>query len=227
MLSTIAPDSGRPMPPPMPNIAEIIPMATDRRSAGSSSSMIPKASGNTPPATPWMTRPAITISIEPASPETIEPKAKMQQHDGEDARLAEQVAELARERRAHRRREQEPGEHPGRRRGLRAELPREGGDRRRDERLRQGVGQRGQQERPDHRRGRLAVDRGHRHGRALRMPRLRRPATQPQAYDEVVAVKRTRRPRGSGPAARPCRPRRRARPGVRRPRRAGRRAARA
>ena len=48
----------------------------------------------------------------------------------------------------------------------RAELPREGGDRRRDERLRQGVGQRGQQERPDDRRGRLAVDRADRHAEA-------------------------------------------------------------
>ena len=77
VLSTMAPDSGRPMPPPMPNIAEIIPMATERRSAGSSSLMIPKASGNTPPATPWITRPAMTISIEPASADTIEPKEKM------------------------------------------------------------------------------------------------------------------------------------------------------
>ena len=77
VLSTMAPDRGRPMPPPMPNIAEIIPMATERRSAGSSSLMIPKASGNTPPATPWITRPAMTTSIEPASADTIEPKEKM------------------------------------------------------------------------------------------------------------------------------------------------------
>ena len=48
------PDSGRPMPPPMPNIAEIRPIATARLSAGSSSLMIPNASGKTPPATPWI-----------------------------------------------------------------------------------------------------------------------------------------------------------------------------
>src|SRR5215217_6187084 len=61
------------MPPPMPNIAESVPMATERRSGENSSLMIPNAKGNTPPATPWMTRPAITTSIEPASAATTEP----------------------------------------------------------------------------------------------------------------------------------------------------------
>ena len=65
-LSTIAPDSGRPMPPPMPNIAEIIPMATERLLGRDFVVDDPEGEREHPAATPWMTRPAMTISIEPA-----------------------------------------------------------------------------------------------------------------------------------------------------------------
>jgi hypothetical protein len=124
VLSTIAPDRGSPMPPPMPNIAEIIPMATERRSAGSSSLMIPKASGNSPAATPWMTAPGDDhLDRNPRARRRSSRRRRSAARRSRTRALPEQVAELARERRAHRRRQQEPREHPGRRRGLRAELP--------------------------------------------------------------------------------------------------------
>ncbi len=50
-----------------------MPVAT--RSGGNSSRMIPKASGNTAPATPWMARPAISSPIECDSAQTSEPRA--------------------------------------------------------------------------------------------------------------------------------------------------------
>lgn len=77
VLSTISPDSGRPMPPPMPNIALSTPMPRPTRSRGKVSRMIPKASGNTPAPTPWSTRPEMTTPMLWASPQTTEPAAKV------------------------------------------------------------------------------------------------------------------------------------------------------
>ncbi len=51
-----------------------MPVAT--RSGGNSSRMIPKASGKTAPATPWIARPAIRTPIEWESAQTNEPTAK-------------------------------------------------------------------------------------------------------------------------------------------------------
>jgi hypothetical protein len=74
-LSMMIPERGRPMPPPMPNVALSEPIATGTRSAGKVSRMIPNASGKTPPATPWIARPRTSTSIEGASAQTIEPAA--------------------------------------------------------------------------------------------------------------------------------------------------------
>ena len=76
-LSTITPESGRPMPPPMPKIALIMLRPPGIWSRGNVSRTIPKASGKTPPATPCSTRPAITTSIEPASALITAPKEKI------------------------------------------------------------------------------------------------------------------------------------------------------
>jgi hypothetical protein len=75
-LSTITPLSTSPAPPPIPNVAEISPMPVATRSGGNSSRMIPKASGNTAAAMPWIARPAIRTSIECESAQTSEPSAK-------------------------------------------------------------------------------------------------------------------------------------------------------
>ena len=72
-LSAITPDSGNPMPAPIPMIALTSPSPVAIRSGGKVSRMIPKASGKTPPATPWMTRPAIRTPIEPARAQTTPP----------------------------------------------------------------------------------------------------------------------------------------------------------
>jgi hypothetical protein len=72
-LSAITPDSGSPMPAPMPMIALTSPRPEAIRSRGKVSRMMPKASGNTPPATPWITRPAISTPIEGASAHTTPP----------------------------------------------------------------------------------------------------------------------------------------------------------
>ena len=72
-MSTITPDSGSPMPAPMPKIALTSPSPVAIRSGGNVSRMIPNASGKTPPATPWMTRPAISTPIEFASAQTTPP----------------------------------------------------------------------------------------------------------------------------------------------------------
>ena len=65
------------MPPPMPNTALMTPMPTGTRSAGNVSRTMPNESGNTAPATPWMTRPAIRTSIEEARPATTDPAANV------------------------------------------------------------------------------------------------------------------------------------------------------
>ncbi len=75
-MSTITPLSTSPAPPPIPNVAEISPMPVETRSGGNSSRMIPKASGNTAAAMPWIARPAIRTSIECESAQTSEPSAK-------------------------------------------------------------------------------------------------------------------------------------------------------
>jgi hypothetical protein len=77
MLSTITPAIGMPMPPPIPNTALITPMPIATRAGGNVSRTIPNASGKTAPATPWITRPAISTSIELASPATTEPTANV------------------------------------------------------------------------------------------------------------------------------------------------------
>ncbi len=46
-----------PTPPPMPNIAEIVPMPVATFSRGNSSRMIPIASGRIAPPAPWIARP--------------------------------------------------------------------------------------------------------------------------------------------------------------------------
>ena len=76
-LSTITPDSGSPMPPPMPKIAVIVPRPVATRSGGNVSRTMPNASGNTPPATPWTMRPAISTPIELASAHTTPPSENM------------------------------------------------------------------------------------------------------------------------------------------------------
>ncbi len=71
--SAITPDSGSPMPAPMPRMALTRPSPLATRSGGNVSRMIPKASGNTPPATPWITRPAIRRAIVWESAQTTPP----------------------------------------------------------------------------------------------------------------------------------------------------------
>ena len=75
--STISPESGNPMPPPIPNTALMIAMPLATWSRGNVSRMIPNASGNTPPATPCSTRPAISTSIVGASALITAPIEKM------------------------------------------------------------------------------------------------------------------------------------------------------
>ena len=65
------------MPPPMPNTALMIAMPPATWSRGNVSRMIPNASGNTPPATPCSTRPAISTSIDGASALITAPIEKM------------------------------------------------------------------------------------------------------------------------------------------------------
>ena len=72
-LSTMTPDSGSPIPPPIPKIALTSPSPVATRSGGNVSRTMPKASGNTPPATPWITRPTSSSSIELLSAHTTPP----------------------------------------------------------------------------------------------------------------------------------------------------------
>ena len=76
-LSTITPESGSPMPPPMPKIALMMLSPPGTCSRGKVSRTIPKASGKTPPATPCSTRPAIRTSIEFASALLTAPSEKI------------------------------------------------------------------------------------------------------------------------------------------------------
>ena len=69
------PESGSPIPPPIPNTALMIDSPPGTRSRGNVSRITPKASGNTPPATPWSARPAIRTAIESASALTTPPAA--------------------------------------------------------------------------------------------------------------------------------------------------------
>ena len=73
MPSAITPDSGSPMPAPMPRIALTSPSPLATRSGGNVSRMIPNASGKTPPATPWITRPRSARAIECDSAHTTPP----------------------------------------------------------------------------------------------------------------------------------------------------------
>ena len=135
--SAITPDSGRPMPAPMPRIALTSPSPLAARSGGKVSRMIPNASGKTPPATPWITRPAISRAIVCDSAQTTPPAENTQQRQGEHAALAVDVAELADDRRGDRRRQQEAAEDPGRRRRARVDGAADLRQRRDHERLRE------------------------------------------------------------------------------------------
>ena len=201
VLSTMAPDRGRPMPPPMPNIAEIIPMATERRSAGSSSLMIPKASGNTPPATPWITRPAMTTSIEPASADTIEPKEKMSSTPVSTRALPNRSPSFPASG-VHT--EAESRNPVSTQDVVEDSVP--------NSRVRAGIA------------GATSVCARAYASADSRSAPITGAAGLPWT---VVIVTPRRRPRSCGRGVRPCRRPRRARPGVRRSRRAGRRAARA
>ena len=76
MPSAITPESGSPMPAPIPRIALTSPRPLATLSGGNVSRMIPNASGKTPPATPWITRPKISTAIECASAHTTPPTEK-------------------------------------------------------------------------------------------------------------------------------------------------------
>ena len=76
MPSAITPESGRPMPAPIPRIALTSPSPEATLSGGNVSRMIPKARGKTPPATPWITRPTISTAIECARAQTTPPTEK-------------------------------------------------------------------------------------------------------------------------------------------------------
>ena len=62
--STNSPASTSPDPPPMPNMAETVPIAGATRSRGNSSRMMPMASGKMAPPAPWIARPAIITASE-------------------------------------------------------------------------------------------------------------------------------------------------------------------
>ena len=74
MPSTSTPATTRPTPPPIPNIAEIVPMPVATFSRGNSSRMIPIASGKIAPPAPWIARPAIITASEPARADTTDPR---------------------------------------------------------------------------------------------------------------------------------------------------------
>ena len=76
MVDEHARRSRGPTPPPMPNIAEIVPMPVATLSRGNSSRMIPMASGKIAPPAPWIARPAIMTPSEPARAATSEPSAE-------------------------------------------------------------------------------------------------------------------------------------------------------
>src|SRR4051794_31979796 len=65
------------MPPPIPNTALMIARPPGTCSRGKVSRTMPNASGNTPPAAPCSTRPAITTSMLGASALMTAPAAKM------------------------------------------------------------------------------------------------------------------------------------------------------
>ncbi len=63
-VSTSSPLTTRPMPPPMPNIAEIVPMLVATFSRGNSSRMMPIASGRIAPPAPCTERPTMYTGSE-------------------------------------------------------------------------------------------------------------------------------------------------------------------
>ena len=67
-----------PRPPPIPTRAEIIAMPCAIRSFGNSSRMIEKASGNTAPPMPWITRAAVISAIVDDSAASSVPRARIQ-----------------------------------------------------------------------------------------------------------------------------------------------------
>src|SRR3954451_4649519 len=110
----IGPASTMPAPPPIPRIEEIIAMPNATRSGGNSSLMMPNASGNTAPARPWTTRPAIITPIVWASADITVPTASVRHRDHQHALLAIDVAHPAEDGRCHRGAQQVRGEDPGR-----------------------------------------------------------------------------------------------------------------
>ena len=75
--STINPPATMPKPDPMPRIADSRPMLPATFSRGNSSRTIPNESGKMPPATPWMTRAAMSTVSECESAASSVPPARM------------------------------------------------------------------------------------------------------------------------------------------------------
>ena len=96
----------------MPNVALMPPIAVATRSGGKVSRMIPNASGKIPPPTPWMTRPSDEHAERRRERAHRAAGREDQQHERQDPAAAEQVAELADDRRRDRGREQVAGEDP-------------------------------------------------------------------------------------------------------------------
>ena len=75
--STKRPASTRPVPPPIPNMADTVPMAGATRSRGNSSRMIPMASGKIAPPAPCTARPVMRTASDPPSAAISDPTPKM------------------------------------------------------------------------------------------------------------------------------------------------------
>ena len=153
--STKSPASTSPVPPPIPNIADTVPIAGATRSRGNSSRMMPMASGKIAPPAPWMARPAIEHGQRAADGGDQRADAEDGQRDEQPALLAVHVAQAAEQRRGDRRGEQEGGQQPGGVGRAGVELVLQLGQRRDDHGLRQRVGQRGAGQRQQGARRRL------------------------------------------------------------------------
>ncbi len=68
---------GGPAAAPTPRLTDSAPIAVIIRPGGNVSRITPYASGNTPPATPWSTRPAIAGPRLPVRAQRIDPAQKM------------------------------------------------------------------------------------------------------------------------------------------------------
>ena len=145
-LSTSTPLMTRPAPPPIPNIAEIVPMPVATFSRGNSSRMIPIASGRIAPPMPWTARPDDVDAERMAERADQVARAEQQQREQQQALLAVHVAEPAEDRRRDRGGEQERRQQPGDVGRGRVQLALDRRQRRDDHRLRERVGQRAERE---------------------------------------------------------------------------------